>query len=99
MSLPTILKWVTGVIEAGLGIPFIGGIFIVANGWAPLWIMLVVHVVVLLINRSHKKRIIGPAFGIGASLLGFIPVVGMISHIVAAIVLLIDAYVSTKEEK
>ncbi|TDQ38281.1 hypothetical protein [Aureibacillus halotolerans] len=99
MSLSTILKWLTGLAEGFLGIPIIGGAFILANGWAPLGFMLVVHIVVLLISKSQKKSYMGSVLGIITSIIGLIPIVGMIFHIITALVLLVDAWSSTAKEK
>ena len=91
MGIAIILKWVTGVFEALLGIPFLGGLFILANGWAPLGIMLVLHIVTLVFSVKYMQNKYGSILGILTSLIGWIPVVGMAMHIATGICLIYDA--------
>ncbi|CAG7645277.1 hypothetical protein ACFQI7_25490 [Paenibacillus allorhizosphaerae] len=91
MSLSRLMKFVTGGLEAFLGIPILGGAFIIFTGYTALWVMLALHLVTLLIcHKEHAGRF-GSVVGIVTSLVGFIPVVGMIMHIVSAIVLILGA--------
>ncbi|WP_114570090.1 hypothetical protein [Exiguobacterium flavidum] len=85
------LKWVTGGLEAFLGIPVLGGLFIMGTGYTPLFVMLAFHIIVVVLTARAGKVSAGNIVGICASTIGFIPVVGMFLHISAAIVLLIDA--------
>ncbi|WP_053363861.1 hypothetical protein [Bacillus sp. FJAT-27251] len=91
MSTATTLKWFTGVFEALLGIPFLGGAFIISNGWTPLFIMLVLHIVTLFFSFKEMQNKYGSILGIVTSVIGWIPVVGMIMHIITALALLFDA--------
>lgn len=91
MSLSRIMKWVTGGSEAFLGIPLIGGSFILSTSWGALLVMFILHTVTLFIARNEKGNITGSILGMVTSFIGVIPVVGMIMHIITAIVLLIDA--------
>ncbi|HLR61508.1 MAG TPA: hypothetical protein VK097_03605 [Lentibacillus sp.] len=91
MSLSRIMKWVTGGCEAFLGIPLIGGSFILSTSWGALFVMFILHLVTLLIARNEKGSIAGSVLGMVTSFIGVIPIVGMIMHIITAIVLLIDA--------
>ncbi|WP_010531614.1 hypothetical protein [Lentibacillus jeotgali] len=91
MSLSRIMKWVTGGCEAFLGIPLIGGSFILSTSWGALLVMFILHLVTLLIARSQKGSIAGSVLGMVTSFIGVIPIVGMIMHIITAIILLIDA--------
>lgn len=86
-----ILKWVAGGLEALLGIPVLGGTLIVSMVWTPLAIMLVLHIVALILALKSGRKIAGHILGIIASAVGFIPVVGMVMHIVTAVFLLIEA--------
>ncbi|MCD4838772.1 MULTISPECIES: hypothetical protein [Neobacillus] len=85
------LKWVTGGLEAFLGIPIIGGLFITLWQWVPLVIMLVLHIITLIYSNKEGKVKTGPILGIVTSVVGVIPIVGMILHIITAIFLLIEA--------
>lgn len=93
------LKWLGAAFEAFLGIPAIGGLFIISMGYTPLGFMLVFHIVLLVVSLSRLKRIsVGALVGITASVLGFIPFLGMMLHWVAAIALAIDALMTPREQ-
>lgn len=96
MSLSRIMKWVTGGCEAFLGIPFIGGAFILSSGWGALFVMFILHLVTLLIAYNQKEGKAGSIIGMVTSAVGVIPILGMIMHIITAIVLLIDAAINKK---
>ncbi|MBR2757357.1 MAG: hypothetical protein IKD52_04585 [Exiguobacterium sp.] len=86
------LKWLGAAFEAFLGIPLLGGLFIIGMGYSPLGFMFVYHVIVLILSFSRLNRFsYGAAVGIAASVLDFIPFVGMMLHWAAAITLAIDA--------
>ncbi|RYG71624.1 hypothetical protein EU245_13555 [Lentibacillus lipolyticus] len=91
MSLSRIMKFITGGSEAFLGIPFIGGAFIVSTSWGVLFVMFIAHLATLVIARNAKGGIAGSVLGMITSFVGVIPFVGMTMHIITAIVLLIDA--------
>lgn len=86
-----ILKWVAGGVEGFLGIPILGGMVIVSLGWAPLFIMLALHIVGLVFAKREGTAQTGHILGIVTSVVGFIPFVGMIMHIVSAVFLLMEA--------
>lgn len=93
------LKWLGAAFEAFLGIPALGGLFIISMGYTPLGFMLVFHIVLLVVSLSRLKRLsIGAIVGITASMLGFIPFLGMMLHGVAAIALVIDALMTPREQ-
>ncbi|WNQ10921.1 hypothetical protein MJA45_25450 [Paenibacillus aurantius] len=85
------LKWITGGLEAVLGIPFVGGLIVLSLAWVPLGIMLVLHIITLLMASKEGGSRVGSVVGIVTSVIAFIPVVGMIMHILTAVILLIDA--------
>ncbi|QKY70447.1 hypothetical protein [Lentibacillus sp. CBA3610] len=91
MSPSRILKWVTGGFEAFLGIPAIGGAFIVGLYWTPLVIMLILHIITLVMTKKDGGATTGSILGIVTSCIGWIPVVGMIMHIPSAIFLMLNA--------
>lgn len=96
MNISTILKWVSGGLEAFWGIPVLGGAIILGFAWAPLMFMLVLHVVTLIFSVIEKKNFHGSILGIITSCIAWIPILGMIMHIITAILLLIDAYKSQR---
>lgn len=98
MNKSTILKWVTGGCEAFLGIPFIGGVFILTYTWTPLMVMLILHIITLVFSAKENENRYGSILGIVTSCLGWIPIVGMIMHIITAILLMVDAAKSNKKQ-
>ncbi|MET3700141.1 hypothetical protein SAMN05877753_11912 [Bacillus oleivorans] len=96
MTISAILKWITGGLEAMVGIPLIGGILILSTLWAPLFILLGLHILTLVFSIREKQNTHGSILGIVTSCIAWIPFVGMIMHIITAIFLLTDAYKATK---
>jgi hypothetical protein len=91
MSPSRILKWVTGALEAILGIPVLGASIIVSLLWIPLVIMLILHIITLVLTKKDGGASTGSILGIITSCVAWIPFVGMIMHILSAIFLMIDA--------
>lgn len=91
MSVSRILKWVTGALEALLGIPVLGATIIVGLLWTPLLIMLVLHIITLVLTKKDGGASVGSILGIITSCIAWIPIVGMIMHILSAIFLMINA--------
>ncbi|SNZ03571.1 hypothetical protein SAMN05421503_0397 [Terribacillus aidingensis] len=92
MSAVRMMKLITGIMEAVLAIPVLGAIIIVSNGWMPLVIMLVLHIITLLLAVRVQGPLAGSIVGIIASCLGWIPFVGWLLHAAAAIVLLVESF-------
>ncbi|QXE01403.1 hypothetical protein [Terribacillus sp. DMT04] len=92
MSAVRTMKLITGIMEAILAVPVLGAIIIVSNGWMPLIIMLVLHIIALLLAVRVQGPLGGSIVGIVASCLGWIPFVGWILHAAAAIVLLVESF-------
>lgn len=97
MSVSRILKWLTGGLEAILGIPILGGTIVISLAWAPLIFMLVLHIITLVLTKKDGGATVGSILGIVTSCLAWIPFIGMIMHILSAIFLMIDA--SKKDNK
>lgn len=91
MSPSRILKWVSGGLEAILGIPLVGASIIISLLWLPLLVMLALHIVTLVLTKKDGGASTGSILGIVTSCVGWIPFVGMIMHIISAIFLMIDA--------
>ncbi|UKS55541.1 hypothetical protein [Exiguobacterium acetylicum] len=85
------LKWVSGGMEAVLGIPLLGGLIVFGTGYNALWLMLAFHIVVVVLTARAGNVSKGNIVGIVASTVGVIPVVGMLLHMAAAITILLDA--------
>lgn len=99
MKTSTVLKWVSGGLEAFLAIPFVGGTFVVGLLWTPLIAMLALHIVTLVFSSRENENKHGSILGIITSAIGWIPIVGWIMHVITAIFLLIDAYNATNKVK
>ena len=91
LSTPKILKWVSGGLEAILGIPLLGGIIVVSFLWIPLGVMLALHIVTLVLTKNSGGSTTGSILGIVTSCIAWIPFVGMVMHILTAIFLMLDA--------
>ncbi len=91
LSTPKILKWVSGGLEAILGIPILGGIIVVSFLWIPLGVMLALHIVTLVLTKNSGGSSKGSILGIVTSCIAWIPFVGMVMHILTAIFLMLDA--------
>lgn len=79
------IKLGMAIYETILAIPLLGGLIIISFAWTPLAIALAGHIVALVFSVEYNKKKTGPIIGIVASVLGIIPFVGMILHILAAI--------------
>ena len=86
-----ILKWVSGGLEAALGIPLLGGTIVVSLLWTPLIVTLIIHVVAVIFSKQEGRPITGNVLGIVTSCVGWIPIVGMVMHIVSASIILAEA--------
>ncbi|TYS18121.1 hypothetical protein FZC78_08155 [Rossellomorea vietnamensis] len=91
MSVSRIMKWITGAFEAILGVPILGAAIVISFMWAPLAIMLILHIITLVLTKRDDGAYTGSILGIVTSCIAWIPFVGMIMHIVSAIFLMIDA--------
>ncbi|MFJ7970686.1 hypothetical protein [Psychrobacillus sp. NPDC096389] len=91
MSPSKVLKWVTGGLEALLGIPILGATIVIGFLWIPLGVMLILHIITLVLTSKEEGSIRGSVLGIVTSCIAWIPFVGMVMHIISAIFLMIDA--------
>lgn len=85
------LKWISGGYEAILGIPFIGGSIVIGFGYTPLVVALIIHIITLVMAKKAGVTAFGNILGIVTSCLAWIPILGMILHIISAIFILLDA--------
>ncbi len=96
-----ILQWITGISEAFLAFPIIGGAFVISNGYVPLFVMLALHIVTLVyVNKeatiSFQRT--GSILGIITSLIAWIPFIGWFMHSITGIVLIINAVRKDKKD-
>ncbi|WP_404455740.1 hypothetical protein LG329_08135 [Virgibacillus necropolis] len=96
MSSARIMRLVTGGFEAFLAIPFIGGLFIMAQGYVPLVVMFILHLITLILSKNNNGPTVGSILGIVTSLIGWIPFVGITMHIITAFTLLITGAMSDR---
>ncbi|WP_438434624.1 hypothetical protein [Gorillibacterium sp. sgz500922] len=91
MSVSKVLKWVTGALELLLGIPVLGGLIIIGTAYTPLFVMLILHIITLIISSKNNEVKYGSILGIVTSILAWIPFLGMVLHLVTAILLMVSA--------
>lgn len=99
MSISRIMKWITGIFEACLAIPVIGGLFVITNGYSPLMVMLILHIITLVLSKRDQGPMIGSIIGIVTSCLAWIPILGFILHIITALALIVTALVPDEKNK
>lgn len=87
MKISRILKLITAIAETYLAIPIIGGLSVLALLWAPLVVMLVLHVITLVKSSNEKSSTAGSILGIITSIIAFIPILGWVFHATTAVVL------------
>ncbi|NGP45236.1 hypothetical protein G4V62_09830 [Bacillaceae bacterium SIJ1] len=85
-----LMKLISGIYEALLGIPILGGLIVVGFLYTPLFVGLILHVITLAIARKEGGPTAGSLFGIVTSCIAWIPFVGMIMHIISAFVLIFE---------
>lgn len=91
MKAAGILLLITGILEAILGIPGLGGLIVLGTSWSILGVMLILHIITLVLCKQNNKPTAGSILGIVTSVLAWIPILGMIMHIASAVVILIGA--------
>jgi hypothetical protein len=91
MSTGKLLKWVTGAMEAFLGIPFVGGAMVISFLYLPLMVMLILHIITLVYCNQENLDKAPSTLGIITCFIAWIPFVGMIMHILTAAFLLVSA--------
>lgn len=81
------LRFISAIFESVLAVPFLGGFFVLLTAWTALLGGIVLGIMgIVYANKEHKSRE-GFIWQVVANSLGWIPVVGWILHLVAAIVL------------
>jgi hypothetical protein len=96
MKISVALLWITGLAEAFLAIPIIGGSFVIGTGYAVLGVMFVLHAITLFFCFREYSPKFGSILGIITSIVAWVPVIGWVLHLISAIVLLISAAVSNR---
>lgn len=99
MKISIALLWITGLAEAFLAIPFIGGGIVVSTGYSALGVMFVLHAITLFFCFREFSPKSGSILGIITSLLAWIPLIGWALHLVTAAVLVITAATSGRTTK
>lgn len=76
--------------ELFLALPFIGGITVIAAGYATITIAIILHLIVLVVRVSTGRSKIVPIIAIVLTLLTWIPVVGWLMHLIITVLYFID---------
>ena len=91
MSNAKAMKLMTGVMEAVLAIPVLGGLIVLASGYWILVAMCVLHAATLFLSVREQVPYYGSVLGIVTSMLAWIPVLGWALHLLTAVLLLLSA--------
>lgn len=91
MKTSVALLWITGLAQAFLAIPLIGGAFVISTGYSALGVMFVLHAITLFFCFREYSPKSGSILGLITSTLAWIPLIGWALHLLTAIVLLISA--------
>ncbi|WP_159884642.1 hypothetical protein [Paenibacillus puerhi] len=94
MKISQVFILISAILEAILGIPFLGGTIVISMGYSPLGIMFILHVITLALALREQGPKLGSIVGILTSLIAWIPFVGMVMHILTAILLFFTSYTS-----
>ena len=86
------LKLASAIVETVLGIPLLGGLIVIGFAWTPLFLALGLHIITLIFSIKQNVSKPGSILGIVTSCVGAIPVVGMIMHIISAVILWTEWY-------
>lgn len=97
MSVSRMMRLITGGFEAFLAIPLIGALFIMGQGYMPLVVMFILHIITYMLSKNDNAPTIGSVIGIITSLIAWIPFVGITMHIISAVTLLITGVMSGKK--
>ncbi|MGI2329472.1 hypothetical protein [Planococcus sp. YIM B11945] len=96
MKISVALLWITGLAEAFLAIPVIGGAVVIGTGYTALGVMFVLHAITLFFCFREYSPKSGSVLGIITSIVAWIPGIGWVLHLITAVVLLISAAVSNR---
>jgi hypothetical protein len=88
-------KMYSAIGESILGIPVVGGVIVLKLVFVPLAAMFALHIVTLVNCNKEGTDKKGSIMGIITNALGWVPILGMIMHIITAVVL----WVSYSKEK
>lgn len=95
MKISIALLWITGLAEALLAIPFVGGSFVVSTGYTALGVMFLLHAITLFFCFREYSPKSGSILGIITSLVAWLPIIGWVMHLLTAAVLLVTAGMSS----
>jgi len=99
MRMAKLLKWVTFVWALFLAIPFVGGLDLFGSPWIPSLVALVLNLVAWLVLKKQELPTMGNLFGILASVVGVLDIMGWILHGTTAFLLLIEGVVMHMREE
>jgi len=89
------MKWITGIAEAFLAIPILGGAFIISSGYSVLMTMFVLHAITLILSIRDKQGKGASILGLVTSVVSVIPLVGWFMHGITALALFFSALTSS----
>lgn len=101
MKYSNTLKWISGSAEGFIGLPFIGAAVVVGSGYTVLALMFMLHMTTLVFSLREKRPTMSSLVGLITSCLAWnIDLwLGMLLHIITAVLLLLDALNDGKNKK
>lgn len=79
--------------ELFLALPVIGGITVIAAGYATITIAIIIHLIALVARVSTGRSKVVPIIAIILTLLTWVPVVGWLMHVIITVLYFIDLVV------
>ncbi|MCR6097668.1 hypothetical protein HXA34_04235 [Salipaludibacillus agaradhaerens] len=99
MSNSTVMKFVSGGFNLFFCIPVISWVFVVGLSAMPLFLLFILHLVTFIFSLIDKRRFHGSVVGMTAAFMGWIPVLGFFMHVIATTLLIVDGFMSRKDDK
>ncbi|BAQ08693.1 membrane protein [Bacillus sp. OxB-1] len=96
MNYSTGMKWITGIAEAFLAIPIIGGAFVIGTGYNALFLMFILHAITLILSIREGQGKAASILGLFTSVVSVIPVIGWLLHLITAGALFVSAFMSSR---
>lgn len=84
-------KTIIGFLELFFGFPILGGLLILKMNYIPLLILFCLHVYGIILSKKFNENYLGHSIGIVTNLLGFIPILGMMMHLISGAINLFEA--------
>lgn len=85
------LKWITGTLEVILALPVVGVSIVLGSHYIVLPIMFVLHLFTFMMTKKDRGAKSGSVIGMVASCIGWLPLLTIAPHLLAAFFLFVNA--------